>query len=112
MSRTLYGYWRSSASYMVRIALNLKGLDYETKGIDLRTGAQSGVGIARKHISWYTKGLVGSASFRHQMNQLPDTTQQRRAVDEFFARLGETDEHLHYLLPESGDNNNEGELAA
>lgn len=25
----LYGYWRSSASYRTRIALNLKGLDYE-----------------------------------------------------------------------------------
>jgi maleylacetoacetate isomerase/maleylpyruvate isomerase len=45
MSRTLYGYWRSSAAYRVRIALALKGLDYEHKGIDLRTGAQSGVGF-------------------------------------------------------------------
>src|SRR3954468_8163167 len=25
----LYSYWRSSAAYRVRIALNLKGLDYE-----------------------------------------------------------------------------------
>jgi hypothetical protein len=25
----LYGYYRSSAAYRVRIALNLKGLDYE-----------------------------------------------------------------------------------
>ncbi|MFC4699858.1 maleylacetoacetate isomerase [Glaciecola siphonariae] len=29
MSLTLHGYWRSSASYRVRIALNLKQLDYE-----------------------------------------------------------------------------------
>lgn len=29
MSLKLYGYWRSTASYRVRIALNLKGLDYE-----------------------------------------------------------------------------------
>lgn len=43
--RTLYGYWRSSAAYRVRIALALKGLDYAHKGIDLRTGAQSGVGF-------------------------------------------------------------------
>lgn len=38
----LYSYWRSSAAYRVRIALNLKGLDYEIAGIDLRTGDQSG----------------------------------------------------------------------
>ena len=29
MSLKLYGYWRSSASYRVRIALNLKGLKYD-----------------------------------------------------------------------------------
>lgn len=43
--RTLYGYWRSSAAYRVRIALALKGLDYDYKGIDLRAGAQGGVGF-------------------------------------------------------------------
>jgi len=70
-------------------------------------GIESGVCIARKHISWYTKGLVGSANFRHHMNQLPDTLQQRQAIDDFFASLADADEHLHYLLPESSDNNRE-----
>lgn len=32
---TLYDYWRSSASYRVRIALNLKGLDYRAVPVDL-----------------------------------------------------------------------------
>ncbi len=36
--RRLYGYWRSSASYRVRIALHWKGLEYEYVSIDLRTG--------------------------------------------------------------------------
>lgn len=33
--RVLYGYWRSSAAYRVRIALNLKGLSYESKAVHL-----------------------------------------------------------------------------
>lgn len=36
----LYDYFRSSASYRVRIALNLKGLDYEQRPINLAEGAQ------------------------------------------------------------------------
>ena len=42
--RILYDYWRSSAAYRVRIALNIKGLPYTSKPVDIRTGAQSGVG--------------------------------------------------------------------
>jgi maleylpyruvate isomerase len=36
----LHGYWRSSASYRVRIALNLKGLPYAQVTHNLRQGAQ------------------------------------------------------------------------
>ena len=36
----LHGYWRSGAAYRTRIALALKGIDYEQQGHDLRTGAQ------------------------------------------------------------------------
>ncbi|MDP3527047.1 MAG: maleylacetoacetate isomerase, partial [Hoeflea sp.] len=31
----LYDYWRSSASYRVRIALNLAGIEYEAVVVDL-----------------------------------------------------------------------------
>ena len=37
---TLYGYWRSSASYRVRIALNLKGVSVEHRPINLKSGEQ------------------------------------------------------------------------
>ena len=42
MSRAiLYDYFRSSAAYRVRIALNLKGVDYEQRQVDLRAGEQA-----------------------------------------------------------------------
>jgi maleylacetoacetate isomerase len=40
MQLTLYDYWRSSASYRVRIALNLKGADYERVPVNLLDGEQ------------------------------------------------------------------------
>ncbi len=38
MSIKLYSYWRSSAAYRVRIALNLKGLDYDIVPVSLAPG--------------------------------------------------------------------------
>ena len=36
----LYDYWRSSAAYRVRIALNLKGVDYKQRQVNLAAGEQ------------------------------------------------------------------------
>jgi tRNA-dihydrouridine synthase B len=60
-------------------------------------GEHTGLRIARKHISWYTKGLAGSAHFRHQMNQLESIEEQLAAVDEFFAEQAQRGLQLHYL---------------
>lgn len=38
----LYDYWRSSAAYRVRIALNLKGIAYRAVPVDLLTGDHRG----------------------------------------------------------------------
>ncbi|HXC39418.1 MAG TPA: tRNA dihydrouridine synthase DusB [Burkholderiales bacterium] len=59
-------------------------------------GADRGVRVARKHISWYTKGLAGSASFRHRMNTLDSCETQIEAVNRFFAELAARDRRLHY----------------
>lgn len=52
----LYTFFRSSASYRVRIALNLKGLDYDQLPIHLRRGGGEQFGCAYKAIN--PQGLV------------------------------------------------------
>jgi maleylacetoacetate isomerase len=47
----LYTFFRSSASYRVRIALNLKGLDYEQIPVHLRRGGGEQLGEAYKSIN-------------------------------------------------------------
>ena len=50
-------------------------------------GEYSGVRIARKHISWYTRGLVNSAAFRHSVNQIQNTKEQLQTINCFFEEL-------------------------
>jgi tRNA-dihydrouridine synthase B len=66
-------------------------------------GIETGVRVARKHISWYTRGLAGSAAFRHGMNQLPDSKRQQQAVNDFFFSLAEQNEHLYYSETQNND---------
>ena len=54
-----------------------------------------------KDISWYTRGLAGSAAFRKEMNTLPSIDQQMQAVNDFFRRLAEEHEHLKYNSEEA-----------
>ena len=49
-----YEYWRSSAAYRVRIALNLKGVPYRSVQLDLTTGAQS----SPQYLALNPQGLV------------------------------------------------------
>ncbi len=60
-------------------------------------GEYTGVRVARKHISWYTKGLAGSAAFRHAMNRLESSAEQLSAVDAFFSQLEGQGERLQYV---------------
>ncbi len=55
MSETiLYGYWRSSATYRTRIALNLKGVSYRTVGVHLLKDEQT----TPEHLSRHPSGRV------------------------------------------------------
>ncbi len=64
-------------------------------------GDLTGMRVARKHISWYTKGLVGSANFRHHMNQLQTIEEQLGAINAFFGQLQQHGDRLQYVSDES-----------
>jgi len=77
-------------------------------------GDLTGMRVARKHISWYTKGLSGSAAFRHNMNTLQTIELQLQAINDFFAELRAKNDRLVYADDADSDNENNGgeELAA
>ena len=50
-------------------------------------GKHAGVRLARKHVSWYSRGLPGSAEFRAAMNRLPDASAVLHLIDGFYDRL-------------------------
>ena len=47
-------------------------------------GENAGLKIARKHISWYTKGLKNSANFRHYMNTIETVDEQIKTIEDYF----------------------------
>ena len=59
-------------------------------------GDLTGMRVARKHISWYTKGLKDSANFRHAMNQLQTIEEQLAAIHAFFDHLQTQDSRIQY----------------
>lgn len=75
-------------------------------------GDLTGMRVARKHISWYTKGLSGSAAFRHNMNTLQTIELQLQAINDFFTELRARNERLVYADNEDSDTENNQELAA
>ncbi len=58
------------------------------EAILLHYGREAGVGIARKHLGWYAKGLPGAAEFRNRVNQLGDPAAVAAELRAFFGRLG------------------------
>jgi tRNA-dihydrouridine synthase B len=50
-------------------------------------GTDAGVRLARKHVSWYSRGLPGSADFRAAVTRLPDAGQVLDLIDRFYDPL-------------------------
>jgi len=55
-------------------------------------GEFTGVRVARKHISWYSKGQPSGASFRNAVNRVETIEQQLAMTHEFFENLAEKKE--------------------
>jgi maleylpyruvate isomerase len=62
MTMTLYTYFRSSASFRVRIALNLKGIEYESEIVNLPKGEQSAAGFKAVNPAGLVPALVEGAN--------------------------------------------------
>ncbi|MBY3116412.1 maleylacetoacetate isomerase [Rhizobium laguerreae] len=73
----LYDYWRSSASYRVRIALNLLGIDYKTMPINLLEGAHK----TPEYLALNPQGLVPTLVIDGR------TLTQSLAIIEYLAEL-------------------------
>lgn len=70
-------------------------------------GEYVGVRMARKHISWYSKGQAGGGAFRQAVNRVDTIEQQLAITREFFDQLHEVTERRRQSL-----NNNNVEAAA
>ena len=79
----LYDYWRSSASYRVRIALNLLGITYDAVPVDLLTKAH----LSPEHVARNPQGLVPALAIDGRM------LSQSLAIMEYLAET-RGDKHL------------------
>jgi tRNA-dihydrouridine synthase len=50
-------------------------------------GTEPGARLARKHLSWYSRGLTGSADFRASVNRLADARSVVELIDRFYDPL-------------------------
>ncbi len=55
-------------------------------------GEYTGVRVARKHISWYSKRQAGGARFRNAVNRVETIEQQLAMTHEFFEHLAQVEE--------------------
>jgi tRNA-dihydrouridine synthase B len=63
-------------------------------------GNDAGLRLARKHISWYSRGLTGSAEFRATVTRLPDSDAVIELIHRFFDPLIERGATRSMPIPE------------
>lgn len=64
-------------------------------------GNDAGLRLARKHISWYSRGLTGSAEFRATVTRLPDSAAVIDLIHRFFDPLIERGATRAAVLPDT-----------
>lgn len=57
-------------------------------------GEYTGIRIARKHLSWYSKGQAHAATFRHLINQVETVKEQRQLIWQFFDQWTSSQEQI------------------
>jgi tRNA-dihydrouridine synthase B len=50
-------------------------------------GTDAGLRLARKHVSWYSRGLPGSAEFRAEVNRMAEAAAVIARIEAFYGRL-------------------------
>ena len=85
---SLFSYWRSSCSWRVRIALELKGIEYEYKTVNLLQSGQ----MEDSFLEVNPRGMVPALSFEGK------TYTESMAIIEF---LDEKYPNVHPLLPKT-----------
>jgi tRNA-dihydrouridine synthase len=50
-------------------------------------GTEPGMRLARKHLSWYSRGLPGSAEFRATVMRIPEVPAVVAQIDRFYDPL-------------------------
>ena len=98
IGRGCYGrpWFLAQVAHYLRTGLRLPDPDLEQQktvilahydAVLTQFGAFAGVRLARKHLSWYSRGLPGSAEFRARMMRMDDAETVLAALDAFYDPL-------------------------
>lgn len=74
---TLYGYWRSGTSYRVRIGLNLKGVRYSQRAVNLLAGEQRDGGYRSLNAQGLVPSLIAGETILTQSSAILEWLDER-----------------------------------